>query len=150
MKTELLLVPGSVAFQECQMRWKCFAAACAAIVSVGLASPAPVGATDLHRAYPSGGGAQQRIIQHHVYAPRYYDHEYHAYGPIDPYAYRPEHRGYYPYYNSGYWRPAHEMRHRPKPYYQLPGYYQAWGYTRPWQNRRWHEENHGRHRLWHW
>jgi hypothetical protein len=42
-----------------------------------------------------------------------------------PYVYDPPR--YYPYYNSGYWRPAQEMR-KPRPYYQQPPYYPAWGY----------------------
>jgi hypothetical protein len=42
-----------------------------------------------------------------------------------PYVYEPPR--YYPYYNSGDWRPAHEMR-RPRPYYIQPPYYPAWGY----------------------
>jgi len=42
-----------------------------------------------------------------------------------PYVYEPPR--YYPYYNSGEWRPAHEMR-QPRPYYQQPPYYPAWGY----------------------
>jgi len=42
-----------------------------------------------------------------------------------PYVYTPPR--YYPYYNSDYWRPAHEMR-RPRPYYIQPSYYPAWGY----------------------
>ncbi|MFA5899952.1 MAG: hypothetical protein WC829_12670 [Hyphomicrobium sp.] len=42
-----------------------------------------------------------------------------------PYVYEPPR--YYPYYNSGDWRPAAEMR-RPRPYYQEPPYYPAWGY----------------------
>ena len=43
-----------------------------------------------------------------------------------PYVYTPQR--YYPYYNSGYWRPAPEMR-KPRPYYVQPPYYPAWGYT---------------------
>ena len=42
-----------------------------------------------------------------------------------PYVYEPPR--YYPYYNSGDWRPAAEMR-RPRPYYIQPPYYPAWGY----------------------
>ena len=42
-----------------------------------------------------------------------------------PYVYEPPR--YYPYYNSGDWRPAAEMR-RPRPYYVQPPYYPAWGY----------------------
>jgi hypothetical protein len=42
-----------------------------------------------------------------------------------PYVYDPPR--YYPYYNSGDWRPAWQMR-RPRPYYIQPPYYPAWGY----------------------
>ena len=42
-----------------------------------------------------------------------------------PYVYDPPR--YYPYYNSGYWRPAWQMR-KPRPYYVQPPYYPAWGY----------------------
>jgi len=42
-----------------------------------------------------------------------------------PYVYEPPR--YYPYYNSGDWRPAAEMR-QPRPYYVQPPYYPAWGY----------------------
>lgn len=45
---------------------------------------------------------------------------------VDPYAYQYEPRGYYPYYNSGYWRPncGQCVTH-----YQHPPYWAAWGYT---------------------
>ena len=67
----------------------------------------------------------------------------------DPYAYRYEPRGYYPYYNSDYWRPAREVRRRRG--IKSPKYYPAWGYKkRTWQHRKWHQRNHGRHRRWHW
>jgi hypothetical protein len=49
----------------------------------------------------------------------------------DPYAYYVAPRGYYPYYNSGYWRPAAELAWRRRccrPHFVLPPYHQAWGY----------------------
>jgi len=49
------------------------------------------------------------------------------YGP-DPYAYTYIPRGYYPYYNSNYWRPAWQMRARPRYIYVPPDYYASWGY----------------------
>ncbi len=110
------------------MRWKNLATALTVIVSAGLASLGRAEATDLHRSYPPAGYGHERVINHHVYYPRYH-HVYRVHGTTDPYLYRPGHRGYYPAYNSGYWRPAHEMRHRPQPHYQLPKYYPAWGYT---------------------
>jgi len=123
------------------MRWKGIAATCAAIASVGLASPAPAAADGLHRS-PPPGWAQERVIRHYVYHPRY-TYIHHVHGAADPYAYRPEHRGYYPHYNSGYWRPAHEMRQRPTPRYELPKYYPAWGYPRP-------DASPRHHHFWHW
>jgi hypothetical protein len=45
---------------------------------------------------------------------------------VDPYAYQYEPRGYYPYYNSGYWRPNCGQC---VTYYQHPPYWAAWGYT---------------------
>lgn len=48
----------------------------------------------------------------------------------DPYAYRYIRRPWYPYYNSGYWVPAAEMRYRYR--YQFAGpkyrYHPAWGH----------------------
>ena len=50
----------------------------------------------------------------------------------DPYAYRYEPRGYYPYYGSPYWRPAREMLlYRDRYHHELPRYYPAWGYPQP-------------------
>ncbi len=50
----------------------------------------------------------------------------------DPYAYQYEHRGYYPYYASDYWRPRHEVR-RNRHRFKHPRYYSAWGlYKRDW------------------
>jgi hypothetical protein len=45
---------------------------------------------------------------------------------VDPYAYQYEPRGYYPYYNSGYWKPNCGQC---VTYYQHPPYWAAWGYT---------------------
>ena len=71
------------------------------------------------------------------------------YGYADRYAYRYQPRGYYPYYNSGYWVPRHRLRKRR--YYQRPPYYQAWGDNRRYyRNRQWHRRNHGRIRHGHW
>src|SRR5258706_4002837 len=48
---------------------------------------------------------------------------------IDPYLYTYEPRGYYPYYNAGYWKP--NCGAVCKPYYEQPPYWQAWGYCGP-------------------
>ena len=67
----------------------------------------------------------------------------------DPYAYRYEPRGYYPYYKSHYWRPAHLVRRRRG--IKAPKYYPAWGYYKKHYNhRRWHKRHHGGHRFWQW
>ena len=67
----------------------------------------------------------------------------------DPYAYRYEPRGYYPYYSSRYWRPARKVRrHRG---FRAPRYYPAWGYKkRRYRHYSWHERNHGGHPFWQW
>jgi hypothetical protein len=68
----------------------------------------------------------------------------------DPYAYRYEPRGYYPYYNSGYWKPAWVMRQRPRPYYVHPPYYAAWGYPdRHYRHRDCHKVHHRHYRHGH-
>jgi hypothetical protein len=106
------------------MRLKSVIAVAAAAAVVGLAAHEPANATDLvHRVHTTA----------------------------DPYAYRSEHRGYYPYYNSGYWVPAQQMRHRYRRHYALPKYYQAWGYPKVgYYHREWHYRHHGRHYPWHW
>lgn len=72
-----------------------------------------------------------------------------AFGRRDPHAYVYEPRGYYPYYNSYYWRPAYEVRR--KRYYALPPYYPAWGYPNPYyRHREWHRRHHGGHHIGHW
>lgn len=69
----------------------------------------------------------------------------------DPYAYRYEPRGYYPYYNSRYWKPAHVMRKKRRKYHKQAPYYQAWGYPkRHYNHREWHAKHHGRHWIGHW
>jgi hypothetical protein len=90
-----------------------------------------------------------------------YAHRYprHAYAfKVDPYAWNYSPRGYYPYYNSGYWGSASYIKWRNRehlnvwntqpPYFR---YYKAWGYPRRhWDNREWHAEHHGFHHRWHW
>lgn len=67
----------------------------------------------------------------------------------DPYAYRYEPRGYYPYYKSRYWRPAHKVRRRAG--IKAPKYYPGWGYySRRWRHREWHARHHGGHPFWQW
>jgi hypothetical protein len=71
----------------------------------------------------------------------------------DPYAYRYEHRGYYPYYGSDYWRPAHKVKDRRFRFVQ-PKYYWAWGYYKEHRHKYHHSHEHGTpahsHRKHHW
>ncbi len=125
--------------------------ACAILAFSGL-----IGATTAssaghaYRTAPAGWG-ETRTVRHHVYYPRY-KHVYHVHSRTDPYRYRPAHRGYYPYYNSGYWRPAHLVRKKRFRYYhRKPRYYRAWGHTkRGYKHRKWHSRHHGRHHWHHW
>ncbi len=112
------------------MRWRgVVAGALAAVLGAGTLSPAE---------------ADGRMVDEFFYGHRGYA------GP-DPFAYRYEPRGYYPYYASRYWVPRREMRYRYRYNYALPEYYPAWGYpSRNWDHTRWHSEHHGRHRPWHW
>lgn len=73
-----------------------------------------------------------------------------AYIVTDPYAYRYEPRGYYPYYDAGYWRPQCASRSSCVPREFQPPYWKAWGYPKPWYNREFHAIYHGRIRPWHW
>jgi hypothetical protein len=131
------------------MRFKTMIAMVAAVLALGLASPRSAEAFGWHRAAEPSGWGRMRTIRHWVYHPRHH-HVYHTHVATDPYAYRYEPRGYYPYYNSGYWRPAHEMRKK-RPHYALPKYYKAWGYPRKnYRHVEWHLKHHGRHRRHHW
>lgn len=79
---------------------------------------------------------------------RYRSYDAYRYG-VDPYAYRYVPRGYYPYYNSGYWRPVGQVRkgqHGP-----LPPYYKAWGDNKRYYNHReWQARHHGRIHFGYW
>lgn len=76
--------------------------------------------------------------------------------PFDPayaeylehrYAYRYEPRGYYPYYNSGYFGPPRIQRYRG----ELPPYFASWGANRrDYRHVEWHRANYGGHRRGNW
>ncbi len=103
----------------------------AVLVGLGLTVPQAADAGWSRRA-PYGYGRVQ-VVEHWGYHPRYAN-VYHVDFATDPYAYRYMPRRYYPYYNSGYWRPAAVLRYRKaccRPYPMLPRYYQAWGYPKP-------------------
>lgn len=72
----------------------------------------------------------------------------------DPYFYYPSNRGYYPYYNSGQWRSAREMRYRrrlARRHFYYPQYNPAWGHpVMHYRHREWHKRHHGRHHIGHW
>lgn len=129
------------------MRSRVFALLAAAF---GLAL-VPVTADAGHR--HSRGWGKVQTVHHYGYYPRY-RHVYHVNYRTDPYAYRWEPRGYYPYYNSRHWRPVAELRYRRaccRPVAALPPYYRAWGHPhRHYVHRKWHRKHYGHHRHHHW
>jgi hypothetical protein len=100
---------------------------CVPLIGTGITT---ADATDLNRAHPPAGFNTTQDIHHWSYVPRY-RHVYHV-ASGDPYAYRVERRGYYPYYKSDYWVAASEMRNRYR--YKFEGqkyqYSQSWGKPR--------------------
>ncbi|MGE3918995.1 MAG: hypothetical protein AB7F78_25180 [Hyphomicrobiaceae bacterium] len=133
------------------MRLKRLLAAMIALVTCALVSFEPAAADGIDRK-PEGWG-RTRHIKHHVYYPRYVHHY-----KVDPYAWRYSPRGYYPYYNAGYWGSASYVKHRNRLHLnvwtQQPPrfrYYKAWGYPRhDWQHGAWHHKHHSFHHRWHW
>lgn len=111
------------------MRLKTIIVALAAVFGLSVTAAGPAEAW--HR-QPAGWG-EVRTVTHYGYYPRY-NHVYAVHYQTDPYAYRYEPRRYYPYYNSGYWRPAYQVRRQRL--YALPPYYQAWGYPNRYYVRR--------------
>jgi len=131
------------------MRLKSVLTVLIAVVALGLAAPRQASAGGWHRSAEPAGWDRARTVRHWIHFPRYH-HVYHTHVATDPYAYRYEPRGYYPYYNAGYWRPAYEMRKR-RVHYVLPPYYKAWGYPkRKYHHRAWHYKKYGGHRRGHW
>lgn len=112
------------------MRFKSLLAAVVAAATVSLAAASPAAAFHFDRPDQSAG--------RHVYLRD---------GVTDPYAYRYVPRGYYPYYNSAYWRPAFIRR----AHYRLPKYYEAWGSPkRGYHHVEWHRRHYGGHRRGNW
>jgi hypothetical protein len=124
------------------MRLKNLLALAVTVASLGLAAaPEPASAFFWDRPDQPAGWGHMRTIRHWVYYPRY-NHEYLSHDATDPYAYHYSPRGYYPYYNSGYWGPAHVRRYRGS----LPKYYAAWGAPRVnYHHVEWHNRHHGGH-----
>ena len=122
--------------------------AAAALAALGAATLTT--SADAHyRRAPAGWGEVREVV-HYGYYPRYH-HVYRTHWATDPYAYRYEPRGYYPYYNSAYWQPAYKVRGRNRAGYIHPPYYQAWGYpVRNYNHVEWHYAHHGRHHWGHW
>ena len=79
---------------------------------------------------------------------------YDRHSETDPYAYNYEHRGYYPYYGSHYWRPAYKVRNQRHKFVQ-PRYHQSWGLYKKHISKYHHSHPHGTvaphtHRKHHW
>lgn len=130
------------------MRSRSLLASLIAIVAALLVAPRAAEAGWSRSGEPSGWH-HARTVRHWVYYPRY-THVYMTSSGTDPYAYRYEPRGYYPYYNSNYWVPACSYC-RPRYNFKLPRYYKAWGATkRGYHHVRWHNRHHGGHRHHHW
>jgi hypothetical protein len=127
------------------MRYRLLLAAVVAIFALGFVAPqraeAFVGWYD--RDSRSAGLGHSRAVRMWHYRPRY---RYRVHSYQDPYAYRYEPRGYYPYYNAGYWRPAWTQRNRYAYQARAPRYHAAWGYGARRcghrHHRRWHARGH--------
>jgi hypothetical protein len=113
--------------QELSMRFRLSWAVFAAVLISGAMAPQPAHAIFLWYDEDSRGAGlgPSSAAQYRVRAPRYY-YRLHSYE--DPFAYRYEPRGYYPYYGAGYWRPAHTQRRRYDYEARPPHYHPAWGY----------------------
>lgn len=131
------------------MRSKHLWAGLAVVAGLGLIAAQPAAAGDRgYRAWDRGHDYRPAHYPARVYAPA--RPVVAGYFVTDPYAYRYEPRGYYPYYDAGYWRPlcGGKLNCVPRPY--QPPYWKAWGYPKPWLNRPFHRVYHGRIYPWHW
>lgn len=121
----------------------------AALLALVVALPQSASAGFLLHDRQSDGWGRERVVSHHVYYPRY-RHHYHSHSTTDPYFYRYEPRGYYPYYNSRDWVQARSYK-KCRRTYRLPRYYQAWGSRKKgYHHRKWHARHHGHHRRHQW
>lgn len=129
------------------MRLKSLLAVALAILSLGsVATPHSAGAVHWDRPDQPSGWGRLRTVRHWVYRP-HYNHVYLQHQATDPYAYRYQPRGYYPYYNSGYWGPPRVKRYRGP----SPSYYAAWGAPRRnYHHVEWHNRHYGGHRRGNW
>ena len=125
-------------------------AAAVAMLAVGLLSPTGASAfVDGDRPIAPRGWAGPQTVRHWVYYPRYRNF-YYTNGQTDPFAYRYEPHGYYPYYNSGYWKPRSQVPlHRA--HFAAPKYYGGWGRNKKhWSQAKWNAEHHVRERSYNW
>jgi hypothetical protein len=119
---------------------------------LALAALIVFGSAQLDRA--AADGMKSKTVKHSSVVRRHHARHY-EFKP-DPYAYRFSPRGYYPYYNSGYWAPARYIRERSHAHYYhwievRPPYFSSWGAPRKyWNHREWHARHHGRIRRHHW
>ncbi|MCB1485634.1 MAG: hypothetical protein KDJ17_12155 [Hyphomicrobiaceae bacterium] len=128
------------------MRFKGFLTAVIAAATVSFAAASPAAAFHFDRPDQPAGWDRSRTVRHWVYYPRYH-HVYLRDSVSDPYAYRYVPRGYYPYYNSGYWRRPYIDR----AHFRLPKYYRAWGSSkRGYHHVEWHRRHYGGHRRGNW
>ena len=124
------------------MRLKNLCIALFGLLSLGLAAPQPAAAFFWDRPDQPAGWDRMRTIRHWVYHPNY-RHIYLHSSATDPYQYHYSPRGYYPYYNSMYWRPNVRVH---RAHTALPPYYQAWGAKkRGYHHVAWHNQHHGGH-----
>ncbi|MEQ1717706.1 MAG: hypothetical protein ABL907_17300 [Hyphomicrobium sp.] len=129
------------------MRLKSLLVAAFGFLSISFAASTPAAAFHWDRPDQPAGWGHMRTIRHWVYYPRY-NHVYLRHGVTDPHAYRYVPRGYYPYYNSNYWRPAYKVRRN---HHHLPPYYAAWGAPkRGYRHVEWHRRHYGGHRRGNW
>ena len=129
------------------MRLKSLLALAVTVASLGV-SAAPQSAAAFFWDCPDqpAGWGRLQTVRHWVYRP-HYNHVYLTHADTDPYAYRYSPRGYYPYYNSGYWGAPHIKRYSGA----LPAYYPAWGSNRAsYHHVEWHNRHHSGHWIGHW
>jgi hypothetical protein len=125
------------------MRLNSLLAIAATAIGLVTLSPAPADATEYRslnwrvdrQDVPPGWG-NVREVRHWFYYPRYHNH-YLTHGQTDPFAYESDPRGYYPYYNSGYWKPRHAIRNE-RAHFVKPKYFKAWGANKAhWDHATW-------------
>ena len=124
------------------MRLKNFLALIMGAFTLAIAVSGSASAFFWDRPDQPAGWDRLRTVRHWVYYPRY-QHVYLNGAETDPHAYRYSNRGYYPYYNSGYWRPAESVKRH---HNVLPKYYAAWGAPKKnYHHVEWHNRHHGGH-----